>query len=69
MIGTDTNHLRIVKDSLNDVRAIDEQTFASISILEERLERLKRFDKMFSGVQFSTAVKKLTRRNVALTVG
>ena len=69
MIELDLNHCRIVRDSLAGGRAIDEQTFASLAILTERLERLKKLDKDFSNVAFSSAVKKLKGRRNAVAVG
>jgi hypothetical protein len=59
----DSNHCQIVKDSISGERTIDEQTFASIAILGERLEQLKKLDKVFSGVEFSPAIKKLKSQN------
>ena len=47
MIEVDSNYCQIVRDSLAGERAIDEQTFASLAILNERLERLKKFGKNF----------------------
>ena len=69
MIGMDLNHYRIVEKGLAGERVVDEQTLASLEILAERLERLKKLDKLFSSIEFSSAVKKLkTRRNV-LAIG
>ena len=42
MIGKDSSDCQIIMDSLNGRRAIDEQTFTSLAVLSERLERLKR---------------------------
>jgi hypothetical protein len=69
MIETDSNHCQIVEKSLIGERAVDEQTFASLEILTERLERLKKLDSIFSSVDFSSAVKKLKTRKNALAVG
>lgn len=69
MIGMDLNHCRIVQNSLNGVKAVDEQTFASLEILTERLERLKKLDRMFSGIEFSSAVERLKSRRKAVAVG
>ena len=69
MIRTDSEHCRIVTDSLAGGRQVDERTFDSLAALKERLERLKKFDEMFSGVQFSSAVKKLLSQKSPLTVG
>jgi hypothetical protein len=67
MIEMGLNHCRIVEKALTGERAVDEQTFASLEILTERLERLKTLDKTFSGIEFSSAVKKLrTRRNAVV---
>ena len=68
MTGTDSTHCQILRDGLNGRRAVDEQTFASIAILSERLERLKRLDKSFGSVEFSPAVKKLARQKDTVTV-
>lgn len=59
MIGMDLNHCQIVEQGLTGERAVDEQTLASLEILSERLERLKKLDKAFSCIKFSSAVKKL----------
>jgi len=69
MIGMDLNHCRIVEKGLTGERAVDEQTFASLEILAERLERLKKLDKTFSSIEFSSAVKKLKTRKNAVAVG
>jgi len=68
MIGMDSNHCQIVERSLAGERAVDEQTFASLTILTERLERLKKLDKTFSNITFSSAVKKLKGQKSAFVV-
>ncbi|MBC8217753.1 MAG: hypothetical protein H8E73_04755 [Planctomycetes bacterium] len=62
MIGTDSNHCRIVAESLAGARGVDEETLASLAILDDRLERLKKLDEAFSGVAFSRAVEQLRNR-------
>jgi hypothetical protein len=69
MIGTDSNHCRIVTESLAGKREVDEQTFASLTILEERLERLKRVNGIFSGVAFSPDAEKLLSQKNTVAVG
>jgi len=64
----ETNHFQIVKDSIACGRGVDEQTFASLTILAERLERLKKLDNAFSDIAFSPAVKKLAKRGNAVAV-
>ena len=69
MIGTDSNHCRIVAESLAGQRQLDEQTFTSLAILAEKLEQLKQLDDTFAGVQFSSDVKRLQTQKNAVTVG
>ena len=69
MIGKDSNHCRTVAESLAGKRKVDEQTFASLAILDERLERLRNLSEAFSGVQFSPNAAKLLARKNAIAVG
>ena len=69
MIGTDSNHCRIVAGSLVGEREVDERTFSSLAIIGERLERLKKIDETFSGIEFSPDVEKLQSRKSKVTVG
>ncbi len=62
----DSNYCKILKQSLDGQRDIDEQTFASAQILSERLQRLKKLDKLFSGVEFSPAVSELLKQKKPL---
>jgi len=59
MNGMDSNHCQIVQETLDGQRAIDERTFESLSVLEERLGRLKKLGGRFADVEFSPAVRKL----------
>ena len=65
----DSNHCQIVADSITGKRGVDEKTFASVSILEERLERLKKLDKAFGNISFSPEVEQLLKRKNTITVG
>jgi hypothetical protein len=68
MIEMDLNHCQIVGMSLAGERAVDEQTFASLAVLGERLERLKSLDNAFEGVAFSPNVSELeAAKDVVLT--
>jgi hypothetical protein len=69
MIGTDSNHCRIVAESLTGRREVDEQTFAALAILDEKLERLRSLDSAFCAVAFSADVEKLRSRKNAIPVG
>ncbi|MFC1737529.1 hypothetical protein ACFL1G_00575 [Planctomycetota bacterium] len=68
MNGADSNHCRIVEGSLNGSREVDEQTFASLAVLGERLERLHKDYKIFGEVGFSPAVKELKNRKKAVAI-
>jgi len=65
MIEVDSNHCQIVKDSISGKRAVDEQTFASLTILGERLKKL---DNIFEGVEFSPAVERLKAQKNAVAI-
>jgi hypothetical protein len=69
MMGTDLNHCRIVAESLAGKRDVDEKTFASLAVLDERLERLKNVGEIFSGVEFSPDAAKLLKQKNAIAVG
>jgi hypothetical protein len=69
MMEVDSNHCQIVRESIVGKRTVDEQTFASLTILTERLERLKKLDEVFGNVAFSPAVEKLARQKDAVAVG
>jgi hypothetical protein len=77
MMGTDSaarrplreNHCRIVAESLAGKRNVDEKTFASLAVLDERLERLRNLSETFSGVEFSPDATKLLRQKNAIAVG
>jgi len=69
MIGMDSNHCRIVAGSLVGEREVDERTFSSLSILRERLERLKEIDETFSGIEFSPAAEELLQQKNKIAVG
>jgi len=68
MIGMDSNHCRIVAGSLVGEREVDERTFASLTILGERLERLKKIGGTFSGIEFSQDVEKLQCRKNTIAI-
>ena len=69
MIESDSKHYQIVEKSLAGDRAVDEQTFDSLEVLSERLEHLKKVDRIFDGVTFSPQVMDLKARNREVAVG
>ncbi len=64
MFAESKDHFDIVNKALNGAREVDERTQASLAILAERLERLKRFGGMFKGIGFSQDVEKLAVQRV-----
>jgi hypothetical protein len=67
MIGMDSNHCRIVSESITGKRKVDEHTFVALGVLYEKLDRLKKFDDAFAGVSFSPDVEKLQDRAMAVS--
>ena len=64
----DSNHCEVVEKSITGERSVDEQTFASLEILGERLEHLRDLDPVFSCVTFSREVMELQAQHNTLPV-
>lgn len=62
------DYCQVVSESITGKRAVDEDTFVSLAVLTERLERLRKLAKMFENVKFSPHVKKLKSRENILPV-
>jgi len=60
-------HCQVVGASLTGKRPVDEQTYASVAVLNERLERLRQ-SPLFAGVTFSPQVEQL-RQQAEVAVG
>jgi hypothetical protein len=63
------DHCQIIRRNLLSKRAVDEETFASLAVLAERLERVKRLGNVFSNIEFSPDVERLKSRADAVPVG
>ena len=59
MFANDSDHFEIINDSLTGAKQVDEETFSSVAVLAERLERLKRKSDLFDDVTFSPQVEEL----------
>lgn len=68
MVTNETNHYKVVRDTLDGNRVIDEQTFASVGSLSDRLTQLKRENSVFAGIEFSDDIKAMTYHEMALAV-
>ena len=69
MIEEYPNHCEVINDNLSGVRTVDEQTFASLEVLNDRLERVKKLGGRFAGVGLSPAAENLRKQAGRLTVG
>jgi len=62
------DHCEVVQESLQGKRETDERTFASLEILKDRLDRVKRMSPRFAIVEFSPAVVKMRKSSNKLAV-
>ena len=69
MFQSNVNHYEVVKSALSGNRPVSEQAMASIAVLQERLERVKRYDKIFSRIAFSPSIQKLAKQQDKIPVG
>jgi len=60
------HNFEIVSKSLTGAREVDEQTHTSLAVLAERLESLRKTNRMFAGVSFSRDVERLSSQRVAV---
>jgi hypothetical protein len=63
------SHCQVVARTLAGQRPIDEQTHVSLSVLADRLERLRSHGGLFSAIEFSPHVQKLKQRCEPVSVG
>jgi hypothetical protein len=63
------DHCEVVKDILEGVRGADEQTYASVAVLNDRLQRVRKLGHKFARVEFSPAVKRLIAHSNRVAVG
>jgi len=62
------DHCEVVRESLSGTRAADEQTFASLEVLNDRLERVKKLGGRFLNVGFSPAAEQMRKQSGKLAV-
>jgi hypothetical protein len=65
----DRSHCQVVARTLSGQKPVDEQTHASLTVLTERLERLRSHGGLFSDIEFSPHVQKLKQRCEPVSVG
>jgi hypothetical protein len=62
------DHCEVVQESLQGRRETDDRTFASLEILKDRLDRVKRMSPRLAIVEFSPAVDKMRKSSNKLAV-
>jgi hypothetical protein len=62
------DHCEVVQESLQGKRETDDRTFASLEILKDRLDRVKRMSPRFAIVEFSPAVSQMRKSSNKLAV-
>jgi hypothetical protein len=62
------DHCEVVQESLQGKRETDDRTFASLEILKDRLDRVKRMSPRFAIVEFSPAVRQMSKSSNKLAV-
>ena len=65
---TDIDHCMTVSESLSGKRPADEQTFASISILADRLQTVHELHPCMLSVEFSPQVQALIEQESILAI-
>lgn len=65
----DGSYYQIIARTLSGERPLDEQTDASLAILAERMERLRRHGGLFAEIEFSPHVQRLRHRSEPVSVG
>jgi hypothetical protein len=69
MIELYPDHYEVVKESLSGKRIVDEQTLASVAVLGERLEHVRKMGGKFSSIGFSPAVERLKTHPTNVAIG
>ena len=69
MLELYADHCEVVNGALQGTKTADEHTFASLEVLNDRLERVKKLGGMFANVAFSPAAENLRKQSSKLAVG
>jgi len=65
---TDIDHCTTVSEYLSGKRSADEQTFASISVLADRLQTVRKLHPAFMNVELSPQVQALIEQESVLAI-
>ncbi|MFC1762447.1 hypothetical protein ACFL6U_10255 [Planctomycetota bacterium] len=66
MIGMEVDHCEVVNTSLQGQRGVDEQTLASMAVLQDRLDSLKHDYPALAGISFSSHAEKVQEGSAVL---
>jgi len=69
MLELYTDHCEVVKEALKGTKAADEHTFASLEVLNDRLERVKKLGGRYDFIAFSPAAEHLRQQAGKLAIG
>ncbi len=61
MFEKQSDHFKVINDSLTGSRPLDEETFSSVAVFAERLEKLKRKSDYFDDITFSPQLEELAQ--------
>jgi hypothetical protein len=64
----DIDRCKVVMESLSGQRPTDEQTFASINILSDRLQNVRKVHRSLIDVEFSPQVQALVEQEAILAI-
>jgi hypothetical protein len=68
MTRMEFDSLKVVTESLEGKRNVDEDTFASVAILSDKLERLRKISKKYCAVEFSPYVKNIMAKEKVMAI-
>jgi len=68
MTRMEFDNLKVVAESLEGKRNVDEDTFASVAILSDKLERLRKISEKYCAVEFSPYVKNIMAKEKVMAI-
>ncbi len=68
MITFSIEHSKVVADSIAGARKIDDQTYESVAVLSDRLQRVKLLGKAFEGIELSPTVDQIAEQEAKLAI-
>jgi len=66
MVSIKIDHHKIVREAISGRRKVDSEVLASMSILEEKLEKLRKLGPQFAEIGFSAAAANIVASAAAM---